>query len=358
MSWRPAVIVTVLTLMAVVVLPVVWSPIDPVAYSPATMPELSGPLASNARLRNATLLGKGRILGSEDVEVGADGWIYCGVEDGAVLRLRESHGQEEIEVFASTGGRPLGLDFDSAGTLWVADLRLGLVAIDVQGKVESRSTTAGGVPIHFADDVAVAGNGKVYFSDASTRFGPREVQRDALEARPHGRLLEHDPVADTTRVLLEGLYFANGVAVSPDSRYVLVAETFRYRIRRYWLTGPDAGSDEVFIDNLPGFPDGVSSDGEETFWIALYGLRDQRLDRYVHPRPWLKRLIAHLPQAWLGGTDSYGLVIAADPTGRIGLSLHDPGGTRISYVTSAEEYGGALYLGTVVGDAIGRYVLP
>jgi len=354
----PAVAVTVLVLVAVIGLLLVVSPIDPVAFHSATEPELSGPLAPNYRLRDAELLGKGRLQGGEDVDVDADGWIYCGVENGTVLRLRQVNGREEIEVFASSGGRPLGLDFDTAGMLWVADSKQGLLSIDPNGKVNVRSATAGGVPIYFADDVAVAGNGMVYFSDASTRFGPDELQRDALEARPHGRLLEYDPASGVTRVLLDDLYFANGVAVSPDNRYVLVAETFRYRIRRYWLAGPDAGHDDIFSDNLPGFPDGVSSNGQDTFWIAFYGLRDERLDRYVHPRPWLKRLVAVLPRTWLGGAGPYGLVIAADHAGRLSLSLHDPGGTRLSNITSAEEHEGTLYLGTVVGDGIGRYTLP
>lgn len=38
-------------------------------------------------------------------------------------------------------------------------------------------------------------------------------------------------------MLLKDLYFANGVALSKDESFVLVAETFQYRISRYWLKG-------------------------------------------------------------------------------------------------------------------------
>jgi sugar lactone lactonase YvrE len=333
------------------------SPIDPVAWTPPEPPALSGPLEPNESLREVTLLG-GDLAGPEDVDVDALGRIYCGVEDGSVLRLDPRSGSGRFEIFVSTGGRPLGLDFDASGTLWVADTRLGLVSVDPQKHVAVRSTEAEGVPVVFADDVAVAADGKVYFSDASTRFGHDRVMLDALEARAHGRLLEYDPATDRTRVVLDGLYFANGVAVAPDDSFVLVAETFRYRIRRVWLRGPHAGRHEILIDNLPGFPDGVAGDGAGLFWVAFYAPRNALLDRYLHPRPWLKRLVASLPRALNSRAEPYGLVIAIDSNGRIARSLHDPGGRTLSHITSVEPHGPELYLGTVEGRVIGRYSIP
>src|SRR5688572_31973706 len=53
-----------------------------------------------------------------------------------------------------------------------------------------------------------------------------------LEHQPNGRLMAMDPKTLKPRTLLRGIYFANGVAVSPDQSFVLVAETGRYRIRR------------------------------------------------------------------------------------------------------------------------------
>lgn len=40
---------------------------------------------------------------------------------------------------------------------------------------------------------------------------------------------------------------------------------------RYWLQGPKQGTSEIFIDNLPGPPDGISKaqDGQ-TFWVTIY----------------------------------------------------------------------------------------
>ena len=354
-KWMSLLAILVLAMAVLGALP---SPIEPVAFSPSSSPELVGPLEPNELLASAELLRKGRLAGPEDVDIDDFGRIYCGVEDGTIERLEPSDGGYRIETFASTGGRPLGLDTDASGLLWVADSERGLLSVDRLGTVAVRAQEAAGIPFGFADDVAVASNGKVYFSDASTRYGPSEMVYEALEARPYGRLLEYDPITDQTRVVLDSLYFANGVAVAPDDSYVLVAETFRYRIQRLWLKGPKTGQAEIFADNLPGFPDGVSATDRGTFWVALYDLRSPLLDRYVHPRPWLKRLLAKLPRALLAKKPRYGLVLEVDRAGRILRSLHDPTGKHLAAITSVEEHDGHLYLGTVKGDAIGRYRLP
>jgi len=54
----------------------------------------------------------------------------------------------------------------------------------------------------------VAANGKMYLSDASTRFAPSKWGGtfeasilDILEQSSTGRILEYDPAANTTRVV-------------------------------------------------------------------------------------------------------------------------------------------------------------
>ena len=125
------------------------------------------------------------------------------------------------------------------------------------GPVHIGSDGRDGVPFGLPNDVEVASDGRIYFSDSSSVWGINESLYDLLEARPNGRLLRYDPKTGQSEVLLDGLYYANGVTLSKDEGFVLVNETFRYRITRYWLTGVRAGSSEVFIDNLPGFPDGI-----------------------------------------------------------------------------------------------------
>ena len=116
--------------------------------------------------------------------------------------------------------------------------------------------------------------------DCGLNPAPRRCSaEDLLEARPYGRLLRHDPATGETEVLLQGLYFANGVALSRDEDFVLVNETYRYRITRYWLTGARAGTSDIFCDNLPGFADGVSSNRRGTFWVAIFTVRTDTRDK-------------------------------------------------------------------------------
>ena len=281
------------------------------------------------------------------------GRLHAATADGAVVRL-DARG--EPSVFARTGGRPLGMRFTADGTLLVCDAQRGLLSVDPAGRVAVLSREAEGVPFRFTNNLDVARDGSVYFSDASSRFGQADYLLDLLEGRPHGRLLRYDPVRGATTVLLRDLYFANGVALSRDEDFVLVNETYRYRTRRYWLKGDRAGAADVFLDGLPGFPDNLAASGRGTFWMALFTVRNPAAD-FLHPRPGVRRLLAKLPRFAWPRPAPYGLVLEVDESGRVLRSLHDPGGLRVRQVTTAREHDGSLYLGTLHEAWIGRLAL-
>lgn len=340
----------VLAPLLLVLLLAALSPVDSVAWTPPAAPALAGVTAPNDRLRSAELLGQGQVVGAEDVDVDAQGRIYGGLADGRIVRLLADG---SVETFADTGGRPLGLAFDRGGRLIVADAWKGLLSISPNGQVSTLATEADGVPFGFTDDVDIGPNGILYFTDASSKWRQPDYELDLLETRPYGRLLRHNPATGETQVLLDGLYFANGVAVSPAGDYVLVNETWRYRVLRYWLAGPRAGQSEVFIDNLPGFPDGISTGSDGTYWIALPSPRKADLD-FLHRLPVLKQAVAALPQALRPKAVRYGFVIGVDANGMIVTSLHDPSGDHLREITSVQQAGEWLYFGTLSNDRIGR----
>jgi sugar lactone lactonase YvrE len=326
------------------------SPIDPVAWEAPPIPLMSGALEPNDTLMKAELIGKGAIHGPEDTAVDAEGRLYASLHNGQVVRFG-SDGQPA--VFADTQGRPLGMDFDRQGNLIVADAYKGLLSINPQGQIRVLSTTAGGVPFAFTDDLDIASDGRIYFSDASDKFQQPDYLLDLLEARPHGRLLRYDPATDSTEVLLKDLYFANGVALSANEDFVLVNETYRYRISRYWLKGEKAGQHDIFIDNLVGLPDNLQGDRAGTFWVALPTPRLADTD-LLHRHPWAKNLLAKLPRALWPKPQNYGLVLALNENGEITHSLHDTSGTHLRMITSAKPVGNYLYLGSLNNDRIGK----
>ena len=326
------------------------SPIEPLAWDAATIPLMQGVLEPNDTLMKAELIGQGAIHGPEDTAVDAAGRLYAGLQNGQVVRF-ERDGQ--LSVFADTQGRPLGMDFDQQGHLIVADAYKGLLSIDPQGQIRVLSTTADGVPFAFTDDLDIASDGRIYFSDASDKFQQPDYLLDLLEARPHGRLLRYDPATGNTEVLLKELYFANGVALSANEDFVLVNETYRYRISRYWLKGDKAGQHDIFIDNLLGLPDNLQGDRAGTFWLALPTPRLATTD-LLHRHPWAKNLLAKLPRAFWPKPQDYGLVLGLNENGEIIHSLHDTSGTHLRMITSAKPVGNYLYLGSLNNDRIGK----
>ncbi|HEY0386174.1 MAG TPA: SMP-30/gluconolactonase/LRE family protein, partial [Pyrinomonadaceae bacterium] len=253
-------------------------PIDPEAWTPPQAPKLEGVYAVNTLLSNAERLPAGTGHKPEGVAIDREGRIYAGMEDGQVVRWRADGGGGP-ELFATTGGRPLGMDFDRQGNLIIADANKGLLAINPQGAVTVLSTEADGLAFRCPNDLDIAADGTIYFTDASSKFPLSVYKHDLFEHRPNGRLLAYEPETRQTRVVLDKIYFANGVAVSPDQSFVLVVETGLYRVLRVWLTGERKGKSEIFIDNLPGFPDNISSNGNDKFWLALVTPRNPLLDK-------------------------------------------------------------------------------
>ena len=352
---RGLVVLGVALLAALLLALLLPSPIDPVAFTPPQK-QRRPPSAYNANseLLQARRIAEGRVKGPEDVAFDQTARLYTGTADGKIVRVGLLN--EAVEDFATTGGRPLGLRFGPQGRLIVCDGRKGLLAVDPEGRVSTLATEAGGRPFRFTNNLDVAADGTLYFTESSDTRGPDEYLYDLLEARPRGRLLRLAPAAGKVDVLMEGLLFANGVALSADEGFVVVAETYRYRLMRYWLKGPRAGTADVFADNLPGFPDNVSRDSRGTFWVAFFTVRNDLVDA-LQPHPLAKRLLARLPSFLWPRPARYGFVANLDDRGSCLRSFHDPTGERVWQITTAREHDGVLYLGTLDNSWLARFAL-
>ena len=329
-------------------------PIAPAAWTPPANPGFSGPYEENSRLAPVQRLSLGQGHAPEDVAIDADGKIYGGFEDGRIGQLAADGTQPR--VFANTQGRPLGLVFDREGNLIVADALKGLLSINKAGEVKLLAAEADGASFGCLNDLDVGADGTIYFTEASNKFPMSQHISDLLEHQPNGRLLAWDPKTQKARTLLREIYFANGVAVSPAQSFVLVAETGMYRVRRVWLTGPQAGQSDVFIDNLPGFPDGISSNGKDKFWLALVTPRQALFDRLL-PRPFLRKVVYRLPKSLQPAPQRYSFVIALDPQGRVIENLQSGAPDCYAQIANVVEHNNALYFGSIGEDTVGRFAL-
>lgn len=355
---RKILIVLIVVVVATALYFLLWPvPIEPVAWQAPPNAGYTGPFASNDRLKGIDTLAIGDNHGPEAIALDAQGRIYAATHEGRIVRLQADGSHPEH--WAETGGRPLGVKFDRDGNLLVADAYRGLLKIAASGTVTVLASEADGKPILYADDLDVAADGKVYFSDASTKFGAKQwggtyeaSLLDIMEHGGHGRLLVYDPGTQKATTLVTGLNFANGVAVSHDQTYVLVNETGSYRVLRHWISGPRRGETEPLLEHLPGFPDNISAGFDGRFWVALVSPRNTLVDG-LSGRPFLRTVVQRLPGFVRPKATFYGHIIAIDGTGRILANLQDPdGGYRVNTsVTETKDY---LYIGSLVMPSIGR----
>jgi sugar lactone lactonase YvrE len=353
-------------LLALVAYLLFWPvPIEPVAWQAPAVPGYTGPHAANERLSAVQVVSVGAEVGPEHIDIGPDGKVYTGVLSGAVLRMNPDG--SGLETVVDTGGRPLGFDFTADGQLVVADAFKGLLAIGADGSIEVLADEVDGDPIRYADAVVIAADGLMYFTDASRRLAAREwgtfraALFDILEHSCTGRVLVYDPGSRTTSLVIGGLCFPNGVALSGDGRHLFIAETGEYRVWKVAAAArgldarpPVAANDpdaRIIVDNLPGFPDNLTRSAEGRLWTGLTKPRSAAIDRMAG-KPWLRAMTLRLPEAMWPVPPVYGHVIAFDEDGRVVADLQDPAG-RIAETSGVTESGGRLYIHSLHAGAFG-----
>ncbi|MGB5630753.1 MAG: SMP-30/gluconolactonase/LRE family protein [Woeseiaceae bacterium] len=328
-------------------------PVDPVAWHAPANRGLVDPFEANDLLKAATTIDLGDHQGPEDATLGRDNLVYVTTESGHVLRIRN----RQVETFADTGGRPLGIEADADGTLVVANAYLGLQRIDLQGKVTSiLSSIDGNTPV-WPNNLAIARDGKIYFTEASSKFGADKYRGsydasllDIMEHGGHGSVFVFDPGSGTSRQLLGGLNYANGIAISEDDSYLVIVETSNYRVLKHWLAGPRQGDTEILLDNLPGFPDNLKTGRSGRFWMGLAAPRNNLIDR-ISDKPWLRKVIQRLPGALRPKAIPASHVVAFNGEGEILMNMHEPN-ARFPMLTGVLETQQSLYLTTLFGHQL------
>ncbi|XP_002137431.2 adipocyte plasma membrane-associated protein [Drosophila pseudoobscura] len=364
--------------------------------------KLEGALEPNHRLDGAERLLEGRVFGPECL-IAKSNEIYTGLRGGNLARIILDGSKDgQIAYFAKTGracddifqfslcGLLLGLAFDSQGNnLIVADGFLGIweVDLDTNNKsllVSTQQELPGQTvnrPGKLFNGVAVSSQGNIYWTDSMS-----DDLLYAVVANPSGRLFRYNRANNVIEVLLDGLFLANGVALSPDEDFIVVAETAAMRLTKFYLKGPKAGQSEIFVDGLPGLPDNLTPDAEG-IWVPLVISVDNRkpnLFAILAPYPLLRNCIARLlamllfPLRFVNSLYSNKVypvafrffikyiqmhsarrttVVRVDWNGKIVDSLHgfDSTASGISHVLELDEY---LYLGSSFNNYLLRIKNP
>ncbi|MFN9472710.1 SMP-30/gluconolactonase/LRE family protein [Acidovorax sp.] len=339
-------------------------PIAPVVWTAPPAPGYQGVHAPNQRLAGLRMIDLKGEIGPEHIAVGRDSKLYTTVLSGNILRMNPDGTDQQ--VFANTGGRVLGFDFDAAGNLIAADAVKGLLSIGPDGKVSLLTDKVGNDPIRYADGVVVAKSGRMYLSDASTRFAPKDwggtfeaSVLDILEQASTGRVLEYDPATRVTRVVARGISFANGVALSQDEQSLFVNETGKYRVWKIAVdardldigSAPPGPQARVLLDNLPGYPDNLMRGQDGRIWMGFAKPRGAAIDNMAG-KLWLRSLTLRLPRVLWPIPKPYGHVIAFTDDGKVVADLQDPAGAYPE-TTAITETADRLYVQSLHAHGLG-----
>lgn len=365
---------------------------EPVSVKPPL--PLKGALAVNGKLNNAERLFENEIKGPEALAVYKNelyttlhGGYVAKISNGKLVPVVKFGKKCESLWEESICGRPLGMKFDK-GSLYVCDAYYGVFKVNMTtSKYEQLvlldTPIEGKVP-KLPNSITVASDGTVYWSDSSSTH----LLQDGLYAsvgNGNGRLIKYDPATKANEVLIENIFFANGVGLTSDESFVVVAETALSRILRYHLKGPKKGTSDVFIEGLPGLPDNIQEDGSGGFYVTLVIPVDEdhpALSQKLGPYPLVRKFIArllYLVEApaefvekvypnyytkrlihWVGHFESLPIaggervtVVRINKQGEIIESLHATDG-KIAGISDFLQFNGYYYLGSPFNTYLAR----
>ncbi len=252
---------------------------------------------------------------------------------------------------AHTGGRPLGIEIDPDGRLLVCDAHRGVLRVDPRtGGIEPVVETVGGRAMVFCNNAAIASTGDVWFSDSSTRYGIERWKDDFVQDTRTGRLLRLREDGQV-EVAIEGLAFANGVALSRGEDFVAVAESAARTVVRLWLAGERAGERDLLVGDLPGYPDNIARGSDGLIWVTIASPRDPVVERLQQGPPWLRRQVTRIPERLQPKPKRTVRVQAYDDEGTL---VHDCDVPADGYhmVTGVREHEGRVWLGSLEEPAV------
>ena len=249
-------------------------------------------------------------------------------------------------------GRPLGsrliVDANKQTLLFILDAYHGLFEINIGSKQithhisghskltniadegngysnTSRYDPVVSLPIKFFNDLdilidPISQDKIVVFTDSSYKYTRSENRMELLDGAPRGRLFHYNLANKKLSVLLCGLHFANGVQQVPSgnrkkSRFVLVAETTRFRILK---VNYDLLLQSLFTTTgspMPGSKVSANSNNNHIKWnllescgedgsLSSYLTEQKRVQSYAPPGGDPNHLVSHFLEEMTGVVDN------------------------------------------------------
>eukprot|EP00316_Scyphosphaera_apsteinii_P016392 CAMPEP_0119330146 /NCGR_PEP_ID=MMETSP1333-20130426/77624_1 /TAXON_ID=418940 /ORGANISM="Scyphosphaera apsteinii, Strain RCC1455" /LENGTH=374 /DNA_ID=CAMNT_0007339467 /DNA_START=178 /DNA_END=1302 /DNA_ORIENTATION=+ len=354
-------------------LTVVDIPSDRLARLPAfpfSVQRSGFPVVKPLLLNASRFAGLASIIGAETMVASDDGKGLTLLDRTGVMHLATADGLIVSSRHIGIVGRPLGFAYDAQGRLVICDSVAGLLRFDprISSTEILANTLSDGTPLHFINDLSISKNdGKIYFTSSVARpvvswhnsggfFDTMHAAKmNLIHGEPSGRLLMYDPATKRVEQLLDGLFFSNGVALSPSEDFVLVCETYGARVMRVWLRGPYAGTFDVFVEGLPGYPDGIASRDGGGYWVAL--INPPNALAWAAGSRIFRAMAAHLMPLLELFVKRWGCIAELSPDGDKVALLTDITGDRVQSIASVHQHGRRLILGNLMGAGVSYLAL-
>ena len=123
------------------------------------------------------------------------------------------------------------------------------------------------------------------------------------------------------------------------------------------LKGGKKGTTEIIIDNLPGLPDNISSNGNDIFWLALFTTRNQFIEN-TSDKPFLRKIALRLPAFLQPKPKHYSFVLGITGEGEVIYNYQDDSKDSYAPITSVNQYGNELYFGSLSHSGWGKMMVP
>lgn len=189
--------------------------------------------------------------------------FFSDIPADTIYRLTETG---EVSIFLKPSGKSNGLAFDAEGTLIACrHWERNVARITLDGEVTVLADSYEGKKLNSPNDLAIATDGTIYFTDPHYGLEGRPKEQDCEGVYRIG------PDGTVTRVIND-MMRPNGILLSPDGQTLYVADSQDRKIRAYLLQ-PDgsATNGRDLIDmrvDMPGSPDGMAVDSNGNIYCA------------------------------------------------------------------------------------------
>lgn len=404
------------------------SPLTPQIWIPTfKLPSIKD---SNDILRYTNIVGKNVILAPESLAIDSDnGNILASLADGRVVVLKEE-GQYIKTIFfrgqyifhdydldqlsldctrkaithelawnkfkEEQCGRPLGLrikKINEIKLLFIVDAYHGIYVIDMDKQTIHNIVTPTAMAVQmnkkidkvallvpkFFNDLDVATDGTIYFSDSSYKNTRSENRKEVLDGAPRGRIFSFKPKYfggnGELNLMMCGLHFPNGVQLEDDDS-LLVVESARFRVLKLNLNDEiySTGSllqscDEygsvyqylkskgsglsILMDGAPGFMDNIRKGLKNNEYLIGVGAKSSKpfsLLYIAYQSNLLREIIGRIiPMKYIEYlVPKMGLILVMDSNGMITKTYQDPSGHTVYSISEAQFHPktGSLLMGS------------